>query len=420
MTENKKKKLKFWHKVLLGMALGMVFGYFFPDLGVNLKDIGTLFINMIRMVVIPLIFFAILYGITSVDDVETFTRLGKRALMIYSLSTVIAVTLGLILANTFKPGIGLQIDFTGHSDSVISNVHHTANKGLKHVLLNMVPSNPIAAMAEGNTVQVVLFALFTGFALILIGERGRAVKDLVGSAANLVFKMVELVIRFTPYGVFALMSWIVAEYGLEVVVGLTKFVAVSVSAFAIQYCVSGMMILLLGRLNPLYFYRKMVEVYALAFATSSTKATLVTAMSTLNKRLGVSKQSSSFILPLGASMNMDATAIYLGVCAVFLAQIVGVELTLSQYFVIIVTATIGAIGAAGVPSGGIIMLGLVLSSVGLPLEGISLIIGVDRFLDMIRTVINVNGDCAVTVIVDKMEGTLNVAQYKKLPKKDTE
>jgi Na+/H+-dicarboxylate symporter len=276
--------------------------------------------------------------------------------------------------------------------------------------MNIIPTNPIRAMASSNTLQVVVFAFFTGFALILIGEKGRNVKDFIISAAHLVFKMVELVIKLTPYGVFALMAWVVGEYGLGVIFVLGKFAAVVCGALSLQYMLFGVMLLIIG-LNPIPFYKKMTNIQALAFATASSKATISTAMLDLRTKMGVSKQSASFILPLGASMNMDATAIYLGICAVFFAQIIGVELTLSQYLIIIATSTIGSIGAAGFPGGGMIMMGMVLSSVGLPLEGMSLLVGIDRFLDMLRTAINITGDCTVTIMVDKMDKSLDEKIY---------
>ncbi len=402
-------KIKLWHQVIIGMLLGVLCGYFFKEKAMILKPIGTIFINMIKMIVIPLIFFAVLYGVTSIDDSATFGRLGSKAVMIYSITTVMAVSIGIIFANIFKPGVGVNINLINSVDS--NEVHHTANQTLSGILMNLIPTNPIEAMASGNTLQVVVFAFFTGFALILIGEKGRELRNFIVSSTHVVFKMVELVIKLTPYGVFAIMAWVTGKFGFGIVSVLSKFILVVLGAFLLQYCLFGVMLLVFGRLNPLPFYKKMSEIQALAFATASSKATLSTAIGDLRSKIGVSKQCSAFILPLGASMNMDATAIYLGICAVFFAQITGVELTISQYFVIIITSTIGSIGAAGFPGGGMVMMGMVLSSVGLPLEGMSLILGVDRFLDMVRTMINITGDCTVTVIVDKLEGTLDEKTY---------
>jgi len=402
--KKKKREIKLWHKVIIAMILGTIFGIIFKEKAVILKPIGTIFLNLIKMVVIPLIFFSVLYGITSLSDASAFARLGSKAILIYGCTTTFAVLIGIIFANIFKPGVGLNINL--HVDPQ----HHDASQSIFDILMNIIPTNPIQAMASSNTLQVVVFAFFSGFALILIGDKGRNVRDFIISAAHLVFKMVELVIKLTPYGVFALMAWVIGEYGVDVIFILGKFAAVVFAALLLQYLLFGIMLFASG-LNPIPFYKKMTNIQALAFATASSKVTISTAVADLREKMGVSKQSASFILPLGASMNMDATAIYLGISAVFFAQIIGIELTMGQYLIIIMTSTIGSIGAAGFPGGGMIMMGMVLSSVGLPLEGMSLLIGIDRFLDMLRTAINITGDCTVTVIIDKMEGNLNEATY---------
>jgi len=388
------------------MIAGICLGYFYGEQVSVLKPIGQLFINMIKMVVIPLIFFSILNGIASVSDARTFGRVGMKALIAYSSTTVFAVIIGLTFANVFEPGLGVHIDL---SSELSVEPHHSGDLG--DILMNIIPSNPFKAMSDANTIQVVFFAFFTGFALILIGDKGNEVRSFVASATQLVFKMIELVIKLTPYGVFAIMAWVVGHYGIDVVLSLGSFVLTVTAALALQYVVFGVLILVFTGLNPLYFYRKMLETQAVAFATVSSKATLPIAIKELMQKLGVSKQSASFILPLGASMNMDGVAIYLGICAIFFAQIFGIDLSFQQYLIIIVTSTIGSIGAAGFPGGSMVMMGMVLTSVGIPLEGVSLILGVDRFLEMIRTLINITGDCAVTLMVDSWEGNLNKSVY---------
>ena len=397
--------LKLWQKVLIGMILGILIGHIYGEDIAFLRPVGIIFVNMIKMVVIPLIFFSILNGVASISDASSFGRIGLKALIAYTITTIVAVIIGLSFANFFEPGIGLNIELT--SESTVDN----QNKSLEDIILSIIPSNPIKAMADSNTLQVVVFAFFTGFALILIGDRGQPVKDLVASATQLVFKMIELVIKLTPYGVFAIMAWVVGHYGVDTLLSLVKFVFTVIAALTLQYIVFGILLLVFARLNPIPFYKKMLETQAIALATVSSKATLPTAIRELKQKVGVSKQSASFILPLGASMNMDGVAIYLGICAVFFAQILGVEFTFSQYLIIILTSTIGSIGAAGFPGGSMVMMGMVLTSVGLPLEGISLILGVDRLLEMLRTVINITGDCTVTVIVDSWEKTLNRRVY---------
>lgn len=396
-------KFKLWQKVIIGMILGILVGHYFGEDATVLKPIGTIFVNLIKMVVIPLIFFSILNGVASISDASTFGRIGLKALVAYTTTTVFAVIIGLTFATIFEPGAGINLPLE------YKEVAQPTELG--KILMEIIPTNPIHAMATGNTIQVVIFAFFTGFALILIGDKGQHVKDFIISATHLVFKMIELVIKLTPYGVFAIMAWVVGEYGVDLIVSLGRFVMVVLGALSVQYLLFGIMLLVFAKLNPLPFYKKMLDTQALALATVSSKATLPTAMRELRNKLGVSRQSSSFILPLGASMNMDGVAIYLGICAVFFAQILGIELTVTQYLIIIFTSTIGSIGAAGFPGGSMIMMGMVLSSVGLPLEGITLILGVDRLLEMFRTAINITGDCTVTVLVDSWENTLNRRVY---------
>ncbi|MFQ3307416.1 MAG: Na+/H+-dicarboxylate symporter [Candidatus Midichloriaceae bacterium] len=397
-------KLKLWQKVIIGMILGILFGTFFKEYAAYLEPVGTIFMNMIKMVVVPLILFSVLNGVTNISDAGTFGRLGSRAFMLYVFTTMFAVTIGIIFANIFSPGEGLNIALD--TTAIIPQ-----KTSLQELLIDIIPSNPFKAMTEGRTLQIVVFSFFTGFALILIGDKGREVKNLISSCTHLVFKMIQLVIQLTPYGVFAIMSWVVAQYGIDVMFHLGKFILVVLGALLVQYLLFGVMLLIFARINPLPFYRKMITTQALALATSSSKATLVTAIDEIRNKVGVSRESASFILPLGAAINMDATAIYLGICSVFFAQIFGIELTFHNYIVLILTSTIGSIGAAGFPGGSMVMMGMVLSSVGLPLEGIGLILGVDRLLEMIRTMINITGDCTVTVIVDKMEGTFNEKIY---------
>lgn len=401
------KRLHLWQKVLIGMLLGIFVGHFAGNYASMFQPIGTVFITLIKMVVVPLIFFSILNGVASVSDADTFSRIGTKSMIAYSGTTIFAVIVGLLFAHIFQPGVGIKVPM----DSVSHSQNVQDISGIVQLLLGLIPSNPFKAMVEGNTVQVVVFAFFTGFALISIGDRGQPVKDFVASATQLVFKMIELVIKLTPYGVFGLMSHTVGQYGIEVLFSLGWFVLTVVSALFAQYIFFGVIILVFARLNPMPFYKKMIDTQAVAFATISSKATLPTAMKEMVNKVGVSKQSASFILPLGASMNMDGVAIYLGICSVFFAQMYGIELSWIQYGLIILTSTIGSIGAAGFPGGSMVMMGMVLSSVGLPIDGIALILGVDRFLEMIRTIINITGDCTVTLVVDVWEQNLNRRAY---------
>ena len=397
-------KIRLWQKVIIGMVLGVLFGLFFKPYTAYIEPVGIVFLNMIKMVIVPLVFFAMLNGITSVNDAGTFGRLGGRALLIYMSTSTFAVLIGIIFANVFQPGAGLTIDLS-HSVK-----HQDSGKLLKDLFINLIPTNPIKAMADGNVLQVVVFALFTGFALILIGEKGREVKKLIFSCTHLVFKMIQLVIQLTPYGVFAIISCVIAQYGMEVIIHLGKFICVASGAFLVQYILFGVMLCVFAKINPIPFFRKMSNTQSLAFATASSKATVATSITELRK-IGVSKESASFVLPLGAAINMDGSAIYLAICAIFSAQIFGIELTLSHYIILMFTTTIGAMGAGASPGGSIIMMSMVLSSIGVPLEGMGVILGIDRLVDMLRTTVNVTGDCTVTLIVDKMNGTFDKKAY---------
>ena len=400
-------KLNLWQKVLIGMTLGVICGYVFPEYHQFAKPIATIYTNLVYMIVVPTVFFAILYGMTNISDIHTLGRIGLKASTIYLIGTIIAVTIGIAFTSFFKPGIGVNL-IGNHIQDAVNLV--VSKKTLEEIIINMVPTNPIGAMASGNTLQIVVFAFILGLALILAGEKASDAKKVIVSITNVIFKMVELVIKTTPYGVFAIMVWIVGEYGFSMVLSLGELMLVIMAAFTLQYVLFGLMLLMFG-LNPFKFYKKTLHIQSIAFATSSSKATIMTAIHDLQEKLGVSKRIAGFILPLGAAINMTGTAIYIAACALFFAQVAGIELTTYQYIILIVTSTIGSIGAAGYPSGGVIMLSMVLTSIGLPIYGLPFIMGIDRFIDMFRTVINVTGDCAVTVAVDKIERTLDIKKY---------
>ena len=396
--------MKLWQKVIIGMILGTLFGVFLKPYAVYMESIGIMFLNMIKMLIIPLVFFTMLNGIASVSNITIFSRLGSKAFVMYIATSIFAVLIGITFASVFQPGVGLVMD----SSSPVE--HQDSSKLLKELLINIIPSNPIKAMVDGNVIQVVVFALFTGFGLILIGDKGKDVKNFVSSCTHLVFKMIHLIMQVTPYGVFAIISYVIAQHGIEIIIYLGKFMLVVSGAFFTQYILFGVMLLVLARVNPIPFFRKMSNTQSLAFATACSKATVATSITELRK-VGVSKESSSFVLPLGAAINMDGSAIYLAICAIFSAQIFGIELTFHHYLILMITATIGAMGAGATSGGAMIMMSMVFSSIGLPLEVIGVILGVDRLLDMLRTAVNVTGDCTVTLIVDKMEGTFDEKAY---------
>jgi Na+/H+-dicarboxylate symporter len=411
---------KLWFRVLLGLVLGIAFGFAvshaYGDSGkefltLYVKPFGTVFINLIKMVIVPLIFFSLVSGIVSMTDTESFKRIGLKSVGAYLMTGAFAVCIGLAFASFFHPGIG--VDLSSLKAVVGGAVAASAPKEVNviDILVGTIPPNVIKAMAEDNILQVVVFALFVGVTLNILKDKVQHLTVVCKEAAALVFRLIETIVRLSPYGVFALTSWMVGTQGLDILVALFKLVCVVIGALLTQYLLFGLMIIFFGRMSPKPFYKKMLEPQLLAFSTSSSKATLSTAMRVVNERIGVSKSSTAFVLPLGASINMDGTAIYLGITALFFSQAYGIPLDAHHYFILILTATLGSIGAAGIPSGSLFMMGMVFTSVGIPLDGIALIAGVDRILDMMRTTVNITGDSVITLLVDKSEGTFDQWRY---------
>ncbi len=418
---------KLWFRVLLGLALGIGFGFLVGPLqadnplGVDgktiltdyIKPVGTVFINLIKMVVVPLIFFALIFGITNMTDQDAFKRVGVKAVGAYLMTGAFAVCIGLLFAHVFQPGVGVDLnELQSRVGSAAGAAKPAEPISIIKMLIDIVPTNIFTAMANDHILQVVVFAIFLAITLNKTREKTKPVIELCHAAAFAMFRLIEMIVQFSPYGVFALIAWVVGTQGVGILFLLVKLVLVVFGALFTQYLLFGVMVMVFCRMSPMPFYKKMLEPQALAFSTSSSKATLSTAMRVVNERIGVSKSNTSFVLPLGASINMDGTAIYLGICALFFSQLYHIPIDTHHYFILILTATLGSIGAAGIPGGSLIMMGMVLTSVGLPLDGIALIAGVDRILDMLRTTVNITGDSVITVIVDKSEGTFDQKVYE--------
>lgn len=402
--------MKLWQQVLIGLILGIIAGVVLGEQAAPLKIFGTIFINLIKMIIVPLIFFALLSGITSMHGDGNFTRVGLKGFGTYLFTAMFAVLIGLAAGIVFQPGIGVDL----HSmidDTTHSALTTKAPPSFSEFLVALIPTNPIKAMATDSFLQIIIFSIFTGVVINLVGEKAQPVRELINSAASISFKMIEIIIKLAPLGVFGFISWVIGTQGMDIILALGKLVVTVLAACIFQYFVFGFMLLFFARVSPLPFYRKILFTQSIAFATSSSKATLSTAMEQVQTRLGVSKTNSNFLLPLGVCINMDGTAIYLGICALFFSQAYGVDLTVHNYAMLILTCTLGSIGAAGIPSGSIIFMSMVLTSVGLPVEGIGIILGVDRLLDMVRTTINITGDSAITLLVDKSEGALDEKVY---------
>ncbi|MFT6925814.1 MAG: Na+/H+-dicarboxylate symporter [Psychromonas sp.] len=399
-------RLELWKKILIGMILGVIVGTVMgPDAEI-LKPIGTLFINAIKMLIVPLVFFSLIVGITSMQDTNKMGRISLKAIILYLGTTAVAITIGLGLAALFTPGAGLNM-IANNPDAIGKEA-----PALVQTLLNMIPQNPVGALAAGNILQIIIFAIGLGVSLALIGEKAEPAIKLFESLAEAMYKLTELVMKLAPYGVFGLMAWVAGKYGLEVLLPLIKVIAVVFLAALLHIAVfyTGM-ISIVARLNPIRYLKGLSNPAVVAFTTTSSSGTLPATIKASREEMGVSKGVASFVLPLGATINMDGTALYQGVCALFVAQAFNIDLATSDYITIILTATLASVGTAGVPGAGLIMLSLVLTTVGLPIEGLAIVAGIDRILDMARTTVNICGDMMVSILVAKSEGELDMDVY---------
>ncbi|EKO3992067.1 dicarboxylate/amino acid:cation symporter [Vibrio fluvialis] len=396
-----------WKKILVGMVAGIVVGALIGPSAALLKPIGTLFINAIKMLIVPLVFCSLIVGITSMKDTRKMGRIGAKAIILYLGTTAVAIAIGLALSALLQPGAGLNMVAKDLDEA------GKAAPPLVQTLLAMIPQNPVNALAAGNILQIIVFAIGLGVSLVLVGEKGEPAVKVFESLAEAMYKLTEIVMKLAPYGIFGLMAWVAGTYGLDVLMPLIKVIAAVYIGALIHIGIfySGLLTLL-GRLNPIQYLRGISNPAAAAFTTSSSSGTLPATIKASREELGVSEGVSSFVLPLGATINMDGTALYQGVCALFIAQAFGVDLQTSDYITIILTATLASIGTAGVPGAGLIMLSLVLSTVGLPIEGLAIVAGIDRILDMARTTINICGDMMVAVLVAKSEGELDEQTYQ--------
>ncbi|HBV66765.1 MAG TPA: dicarboxylate/amino acid:cation symporter [Clostridiales bacterium] len=405
------KKMQLTTKIFIGLALGILLGIILqPNPGIAdsyIKPFGTLFLNLIKLVIVPLVFSSLVVGTCSMDDVRKLGRIGGKTMAYYLMTTAFAVTIGLVLANITNVGGGYTIPV-----DATAPVLETPN--ITDTLLNIIPSNPLKALVDGNMLQVISFALIVGAGIIGIGEKGKNLQSFFDSFAEVMYKIIGVVMEYAPIGVFALITPVVAHNGPAVLLPLLSLILVVYAGCIIHALFTySSTVYFFAKVTPLQFFKGIAPAMVFAFTTASSSATLPINMKRTEENLGVPKSICSFTLPLGATVNMDGTAIYQGVSAFFIAQVYGINLPISAQLVIILTATLASIGTAGVPGAGMIMLGMVLQSVGLPMEGIALIAGVDRILDMMRTMINITGDSACSVIVAATEGELNRSVYEK-------
>lgn len=399
--------MKLTTKILLGILLGLIVGtvlhLYFPGVfdvlnGYIFDPIAELFIKAIKMIVVPLVFFSIAAGAAGIADPRKLGRIGVKTIGLYMLTTAVAITIGLLLANIIAPGEGVTIGEAAEKPDI------QEAPPIKETLLNIVPENPIQAMAEAEMLQIIFFALFFGIAMALLGDKVDRVKAVIDQGSEVTIKMVDLVMRTAPYAAFALMARAIGQAGIELIGSMAWYMVTILGSLILHMAVIySLLIWLLAKMNPLHFYKAMAPAMEVAFTTSSSAATLPVTMECAERDLKVPKSISSFVLPLGATVNMDGTSIMQGVAAVFIAQLYGIDLSLAEQGMIILTATLASIGTAAVPGAGLVLLSMVLTSVGLPVEGIAIIMGVDRLLDMSRTVTNITGDACVAVCVARTE-----------------
>ena len=362
---------------------------------------GQIFLASLKLLVVPLVFVSIVCGTASLDDVTKLGRLGGRTLLLYMGTTAVAISLAITAAVMIQPGAGFDLP---------TDVAFTAREAppLSQTLIDIFPTNPVQAMAQGNMLQVLVFSLLFGYALTLTGDAGKRVLALFEDLNTIVLRLVMVLIGFAPYGVFCLITTVFAKQGFDAIRPLATYFFVVLGVLFLHAGLTFPLLLKgLARVDPLTFFRKMRPPAALAFSTASSGATLPVTLETVERRLGVDKGIASFTLPLGATINMDGTAIMQGVATVFIAQAYGIEIELSGYLMVVITATLASIGTAAVPGVGLVMLAMVLRQVNLPVEGIGLIIGVDRLLDMVRTAVNVLGDATVCCVVAHGEGRID-------------
>lgn len=412
-TEKTKKKIglstQIFIALLLGALLGVVIHYWIPSSYIKdtvivegvLYVIGQGFIRLMQMLVVPLVFCSLICGSMAIGDTKTLGKVGVKTIGFYLVTTALAVCVALGSALLINPGLGLDMDAV-QKGTVSSSTEATS---LVDTLLNIIPKNPVQSMANGDMLPIIVFALFVGIMLAKLGTRGSVVANFFSQFNDVMMEMTMAIMKVAPIGVFCLIARTFATVGFSAFAPMLKYMGNVTLALAIQCLVVYQILLFVfTRLNPFKFIKKFLPVMGFAFSTATSNATIPMSIDTLSKKMGVSKQISSFTIPLGATINMDGTSIMQGVAVVFIAQAYGIPLTMGNLATVVVTATLASIGTAGVPSVGLVTLAMVLNSVGLPTEGIALIMGIDRILDMLRTVVNITGDAVCTTIIARQQG----------------
>jgi len=422
------RKLPLWATIFIGMGLGILWGLISVWTGWEkfttnwIAPWGRIFLNLLKLIAVPLIFVSLVKGISSLTDITKLSRIGYKTILIYIITTVFATSVGLVLVNVIKPGDLFPSEqqeqyreqFGGEIELREQSAREIKDQTPLHFIEDMVPENIVSAAGDNsNMLQVIFFAILFAIALVLVpGERTQLVKDFFDGLNDVILKIVDIIMRFAPVGVFALMAALVVDYSgnADIFSALGMYmVTVIAGLFLLIIGFYPLLVRTFARIPGFRFLRGILPAQLVAFTTSSSAATLPVTMKQVTGELGVSKSIANFVLPVGVTINMDGTSCYQAIAAVFIAQVFGIDLTLGQQLTIVLTATLASIGSPGIPSGSIVMLIIVLNSVGLPVEGLALILGVDRPLDMLRTVVNITGDSTVASIVARSEGELDIS-----------
>jgi len=399
-----------WLQIIVGMVLAIIVGLIFVATGVKegnwlysvVAFVSDAFIRLIFMLVVPLVVSSLIVGVAGLRDPVRLGSIGWKTVVYFLSTTFLAVIIGLVLVNIIRPGVGF------HVPSGVKAPKAGELTSISDTFLNMIPKNPIEALTTMNILQIIFFSIFVGIAMVFLGSKAKAAYNFFESLFEIMMKITAWVMNLAPYGIFALIVKVVADNGTTIFAPLAKYMFVILLGLLLHLCLVYLtLVKTLGKMSPVTFLKGVAPAWLVAFSTASSNATLPVSIKSVENNLGVSNRISSFILPLGATVNMDGTALYEGVAALFIAQAYGIHLSFGAQIVIILTATLAAIGAAGIPGAGLITMVLVLQSVNLPVEGIGLILAVDRILDMFRTSINVLGDCTGCVVIGRKEGEIS-------------
>ena len=389
-------------KIVVGLLLGVVVGILFRDQAVFLRPIGTIFVRLISLIVVPLVFVSLFLGTASIGDLKKLGKIGAKTLIYYITTTVIAIIIGLVLVNMVKPGQDIRLDA---SDQLLTFQQEETNISFIDNLIQIIPANPVRSLAEGNMLQIIFLALLFGISVTTLKRSRRTILvSWFESINEAIFNVIHLVMKAAPYGVFALIASTIGSFGFDVLVSLIKYgLLVIVGLMIHALVIISIFVKLVGKKSPLKFWSAIRPAMLLAFSTSSSNATLPVTMESVEKELKVPRIISSFVLPLGATINMDGTALYQCISIFFIAQIYGIEISFAKIVIVVISVVLASIGTAGAPMAGVLILVMILKSIGVPIEGIAMIMGIERIMDMARTTVNIVGDASASVVITQLE-----------------